>query len=80
MATPLNSSGLLQADNVSGSSTLSAGFTFTNGRHAVLQISHYTTGTRIASVTIGGTAATLAKRTIDSTSGYNSAEIWYANS
>lgn len=77
MATPTNVSGLLHANNAATSSTLSAGFTFAAGRHAVLQIVHYTDAARISGVTIGGSAAVLAKRTL---AGSNSSEIWYANS
>lgn len=60
MAAPVNSSGLLQADNIAaGTITLNAGFTFTAGRDAVFQGVFWAVGDNVTGVTIGGTAATL---------------------
>lgn len=60
MASPTNSSGLLQVDNDGGGgAVVSAGFTFAAGRDAVLTLSHYGTSTTITGITIGGTAAVL---------------------
>lgn len=77
MATPTNFSGLLQADNVGGSSNLSAGFTFTAGRSAVVQIVHYSASARLSSISVGGTSATLIKRQLDA-AGINASELWLA--
>lgn len=77
MPTPVNSSGKLQVDNVSATQTLNAGFTFTAGRDAFASFAHYATGgATIASVTIGGTAATRDIRA--TTGGQVNTEIWRA--
>lgn len=78
MASPLNSSGLLQVDADTTSETFNAGFTFTAGRDAFLNVAHFASaGNTIASVAIGGTAATRDVRA-DGTSGDAHAEIWRA--
>lgn len=60
MASPSNSSGLLQVDNDGGGGvTLIAPFEFTAGRSAVFTLGHFATSQTITGVTIGGTAAVL---------------------
>lgn len=74
MASPSNSSGLLQVDNDASGHTFNAGFTFTAGRDAVVTFAHFASAAYvIATVTVGGTAATLVSRTTGSN---NKAEIW----
>lgn len=77
MATPSNTSGKLQADNTAGPSVLPAGFTFTAGRQAVLQIVQYATGQEISAVSIGGTAAVRIAHAIG---GNNDADCWWVSS
>lgn len=77
MASPLNASGELQANNVGTSSTFNAGFTFTAGRDAIFSATHYQgTAGLITSVTIGGTAATRDLRI--GADANNRCEIWRA--
>ncbi len=79
MASPANSSGLLQVDNDGGGGvTLVAGFTFTAGRSAVLTLGHFASTENISAVTIGGTAAVLDSSRDKFQSSGSSARIYRA--
>jgi hypothetical protein len=77
MASPVNTSALLQVDNDASGVTFNAGFTFTAGRDAVLTLVHFASDAQtITGVTIGGTAATLDANASDG--GGSKAHIWRA--
>lgn len=78
MASPINSSALLQVDNDAGGVTFNAGFTFTAGRDAILLLNHFATGQTITGVTIGGTTATLDVALNKFLTSDNSARIYRA--
>lgn len=78
MASPANSSALLQVDNDAGGVTFNAGFTFTAGRDAILLLNHFATGQTITGVTIGGTTAVLDVALDKFLTSDNSARIYRA--
>lgn len=78
MTTPLNISSPLPTAAAFGSTTLPAGFVFTAGRHAVVQLTHYQADdTPLGGITVGGTEASRVARA--PAGGQAWAEIWVAN-
>lgn len=75
MPAPLNKSALLQVANDTTSETFLVGFAFSAGRTAIATFNHFSTTGQIASVTIGGTAAT---RRYQAVSGTTRGELWEA--
>lgn len=76
MATPTNTSGLLQSEGVS-STSMNVGFTGTAGRQAILKVVHYedVATNLITAVTFTGTSGSRLVR-VDPGSN-NQAEIWF---
>jgi hypothetical protein len=80
MASPTNTSALLQRDGVSGAQTIDCGFAWVAGRQGKFKVSYYNdSGNPISSLSMGGSAATLVSRGTSS-NGQNFSDIWFVSS
>lgn len=76
MATPTQTTAAVKADNVGANPTVAAGLTFQAGRDVVLHVGHFSSGSSITAVSIGGTAGALIGRRIYSADTRLRVEEW----